>query len=51
VNAVNQGSISGIAGVVYPVEALDEYSLQTTWVTANRGRSPGGNLNISTKSG
>ena len=50
VNAVNQGSISGIAGVVYPVEALDEYSLQTTG-NSEAGRSPGGNLNISTKSG
>ena len=48
--AVNQGSISGIAGVVYPVEALDEYSLQTTGGSES-GRSPGGNLNISTKSG
>jgi len=48
--AVNQGSISGIAGVVYPVEALDEYSLQTTG-NSESGRSPGGNLNISTKSG
>ena len=50
VNAVNQGSISGIAGVVYPVEALDEYSLQTT-ENSESGRSPGGNLNIATKSG
>ena len=50
VNAVNQGSISGIAGVVYPVDALDEYSLQTTG-NSESGRSPGGNLNISTKSG
>jgi outer membrane receptor protein involved in Fe transport len=48
--AVNQGSISGIAGVVYPVEALDEYSLQTTG-NSESGRSPGGNLNISTRSG
>jgi outer membrane receptor protein involved in Fe transport len=48
--AVNQGSISGIAGVVYPIEALDEYSLQTTGGSES-GRSPGGNLNISTKSG
>jgi hypothetical protein len=48
--AVNQGSISGIAGVVYPIEALDEYSLQTTG-NSESGRSPGGNLNISTKSG
>jgi hypothetical protein len=48
--AVNQGSISGIAGVVYPIEALDEVSLQTTG-SSESGRSPGGNLNISTKSG
>jgi outer membrane receptor protein involved in Fe transport len=50
VNAVNQGSISGIAGVVYPIDALDEYSLQTT-SNAESGRSPGGNLNVTTKSG
>jgi outer membrane receptor protein involved in Fe transport len=50
VNAVNQGSISGIAGVVYPIDALDQYSLQTTG-NSESGRSPGGNLNISTKSG
>jgi hypothetical protein len=50
VNAVNQGSISGIAGVVYPIDALDEYSLQTTG-NSESGRSSGGNLNITTKSG
>jgi len=50
VNAVNQGSISGIAGVVYPIDALDEYSLQTTG-NSESGRSPGGTLNITTKSG
>ncbi len=50
VNAVNQGSISGIAGVVYPIDALEEYSLQTTG-NSESGRSPGGNLNITTKSG
>jgi outer membrane receptor protein involved in Fe transport len=50
VDAVNQGGISGIAGVVYPVEALEEYSLQTTG-NSESGRSPGGNLNVSTKSG
>jgi hypothetical protein len=50
VNAVNQGSISGIAGVVYPIDALDEYSLQTVG-NGESGRSPGGNLNITTKSG
>ncbi len=50
VNAVNQGSISGIAGVIYPIDALDEYSLQTTG-NSESGRSPGGNLNVTTKSG
>jgi hypothetical protein len=50
VDAVNQGGISGIAGVIYPIDALDEYSLQTTG-NAESGRSPGGNLNITTKSG
>ena len=50
IDAVNQGSISGIAGVVYPIDALDEYSLQTTG-NSESGRSPGGTLNITTKSG
>ena len=50
VDAVNQGGISGIAGVIYPIDALDEYSLQTTG-NAESGRSPGGNLNVTTKSG
>jgi hypothetical protein len=50
VDAVNQGGISGIAGVVYPIDALDEYSLQTT-SNSESGRSPGGNLNVTTKSG
>ena len=50
IDAVNQGGISGIAGVVYPIDALEEYSLQTTG-NAEAGRSPGGNLNITTKSG
>ncbi|HEY1810039.1 MAG TPA: TonB-dependent receptor [Acidobacteriaceae bacterium] len=50
VDAVNQGGISGIAGVVYPIDALDEYSLQTTG-NSESGRSPGGNLNITTRSG
>lgn len=49
-DAVNQGGISGIAGVIYPVDALDEYSLQTTG-NSESGRSPGGTLNITTKSG
>ncbi len=50
VDAVNQGGISGIAGVIYPIDAIDEYSLQTTG-NAESGRSPGGTLNVTTKSG
>ncbi|MBW4038305.1 MAG: TonB-dependent receptor [Acidobacteria bacterium] len=49
-DAVNQGGISGIAGVIYPMDAIDEYSLQTNG-ESETGRSPGGNLNVSTKSG
>jgi hypothetical protein len=49
-DAVNQGGISAIAGVIYPIDALDEYSLQTTG-NSESGRSPGGNLNVTTKSG
>ena len=49
-DAVNQGGISGIAGVIYPIDALDEYSLQTAG-NSESGRSPGGNLNVTTKSG
>jgi Carboxypeptidase regulatory-like domain len=49
-DAVNQGGISGIAGVIYPIDALEEYSLQTT-SNSESGRSPGGNLNVTTKSG
>jgi len=50
IDAVNQGGISGIAGVVYPVDALEEYSLQTTG-NSESGRSPGGTLNVTSKSG
>jgi len=50
IDAVNQGGISGIAGVVYPIDALEEYSLQTTG-NSESGRSPGGTLNVTTKSG
>lgn len=50
VDAVNQGGISGIAGVVYPIDALDEYSLQTSG-NSESGRSPGGTLNVTTKAG
>jgi outer membrane receptor protein involved in Fe transport len=49
-DAVNQGGISGIAGVIYPIDALDEYSLQTNG-NSESGHNPGGTLNITTKAG
>jgi len=50
VDSVNQGGISGIPGVVFPIDALDEYTLQTTG-NSEAGRFLGGNLNVTTKSG
>ena len=49
-DAVNQGGISGIPGVLMPVDAIDDYSLQTTG-NSEAGHSPGGGLNVSVKSG
>src|SRR6202140_2005157 len=48
--AVNQGGVSGIAGVVMPVDAIDEFSAQTQ-SSAEAGRNPGGTVNLALKSG
>jgi hypothetical protein len=48
--AVNQGGVSGIAGVVLPVDAIDEFSAQTQ-SSAETGRNPGGTINLALKSG
>jgi len=48
--AVNQGGVSGIAGVVLPVDAIDEFSAQTQ-SSAETGRNPGGTVNLALKSG
>jgi hypothetical protein len=48
--AVNQGGVSGIAGVVMPVDAIDEFSAQTE-SNAETGRSAGGTVNLTIKSG
>ncbi len=48
--AVNQGGVSGIAGVVMPVDAIDEFSAQTQ-SNAETGRSAGGTVNLTIKSG
>ncbi len=50
VPAVNQGGVSGIAGVVLPVDSIDEFSAQTQ-SGAETGRSAGGTVNVVTKSG
>ena len=48
--AVNQGGVSGIAGVVMPVDAIDEFSAQTQ-SSAEAGRNAGGTVNLALKSG
>ncbi len=50
VPAVNQGGVSGIAGVVLPIDAIDEFSAQTQ-SGAETGRSAGGTVNVIVKSG
>jgi hypothetical protein len=48
--AVNQGGVSGIAGTLLPIDAIDEFSLQTNG-SAEQGRNAGGTLNLVIKSG
>src|SRR5216683_938727 len=48
--AVNQGGVSGIAGVVLPIDAVEEFSAQTQ-NSPEGGRNAGGTVNLVTKSG
>lgn len=48
--AVNQGGVSGIAGVIMPLDAIDEFSAQTQ-SNAEGGRNAGGIVNVVLKSG
>ena len=48
--AVNQGGVSGIAGVVLPIDSIDEFSAQTQ-SSAEGGRNAGGTVNLVIKSG
>ena len=48
--AINQGGVSGIAGTVMPIDAIDEFSAQTQ-SNAETGRNPGGTVNLVIKSG
>src|SRR5215467_1114543 len=48
--AVNQGGVSGIAGIILPIDSIDEFSSQTQ-SGAEAGRNAGGTVNLVTKSG
>lgn len=48
--AVNQGGVAAIAGIVLPIDAIDEFSAQTQ-SSPEAGRNPGGVVNLVIKSG
>jgi len=48
--AVNQGGVSAIAGIVLPIDSIDEFSAQTQ-SSPETGRNPGGTVNLALKSG
>ncbi|MBV8673489.1 MAG: carboxypeptidase regulatory-like domain-containing protein, partial [Acidobacteriaceae bacterium] len=48
--AVNQGGVSGIAGIILPIDAVDQFSAQTQ-ASPESGRNPGGSVNLSLKAG
>ena len=48
--AVNQGGVSGIAGIILPIDAVEQFSAQTE-AAPESGRNPGGTVNLSLKSG
>jgi Carboxypeptidase regulatory-like domain/TonB dependent receptor len=48
--AVNQGGVSGIAGIVLPIDAVDQFTVQTQ-AAPEAGRNPGGTVDLALKSG
>src|SRR5579862_8515542 len=48
--AVNQGGVSGIAGIILPIDAVEQFSVQTN-ASADTGRNPGGTATLGLKSG
>ncbi len=48
--AVNQGGVSGIAGIILPIDSIEEFSAQTQ-SGSEAGRNVGGTVNVVTKSG
>ncbi len=50
VAAVNQGGVSGIAGTLLPIEAIDQFAVQSGG-SAESGRNAGSSVNLVIKSG
>lgn len=50
VPAVNQGGVLGIAGIVLPIDSIDQFSVQTQ-ASPEAGRNPGGVVNLGLRSG
>jgi Carboxypeptidase regulatory-like domain/TonB dependent receptor len=48
--AVNQGGVSAIAGILLPIDAIDQFSVVTQG-NAESGRNVGGDVNVVVKSG
>jgi hypothetical protein len=48
--AVNQGGVSGIAGIVVPLDSIEQFSFITSGMPET-GRNAGGTVNLSIKSG
>jgi len=48
--AVNQSGVSGIAGIVLPIDAVESFSVQTQ-SSPEAGRNPAGTVNLGLKSG
>ena len=48
--AVNQGGVSGVAGTLLPIDAIDQFSVQSN-ANAESGRNGGGSINMVIKSG
>jgi hypothetical protein len=48
--AVNQGGVLGIAGIILPIDSVDQFSVQTQGAP-EAGRNPGGVINLGLKSG
>jgi len=49
-SAANQGGVQGIPGVIFPLDAIEEFSVQSQ-SGAETGRSPGAVVNLIVKSG